>query len=50
MSAQNAKLAAALDYAAHGWAVLPLEPNGKRPITAHGVKDASKDAEQIKRW
>lgn len=33
--------AAALAYARHGVAVLPLQHNGKRPLTEHGVKDAT---------
>ena len=55
----------ALFYASRGWPVLPLhsaekgrcscgDPNcgsaGKHPRTQHGVKDASKDPEQIHRW
>lgn len=39
---------AALDYAARGWLVLPLD--GKRPLTANGFKDASGDPKQIERW
>jgi hypothetical protein len=39
---------AALRLAARGWAVFPC--NGKRPLTRHGVKDASKDPEQIRAW
>lgn len=38
----------ALSLACAGWAVLPL--NGKVPRTAHGVKDASTDPEQVARW
>lgn len=38
----------ALSLARAGWAVLPL--NGKVPRTAHGVKDASTDPEQVARW
>jgi len=42
-------LRAALELAAAGWAVLPL--NGKRPITPHGHKDATTDPATIKsRW
>jgi hypothetical protein len=41
-------LADALELAARGWAVIPLD--GKIPRTAHGVKDASTDPDQIRRW
>jgi hypothetical protein len=44
------KLDAALSYASWGWHVLPLIPNDKRPASAHGVHDATTDADQIKRW
>lgn len=30
--------------------VFPLQPNGKRPLTAHGFKDASTDHEVVSRW
>src|SRR5262245_39025334 len=43
-------LDAALDYAARGWAVLPLVPGGKIPSTAHGSKDATTDAVAIREW
>ncbi len=46
----SAMLDAALEYAARGWAVLPLEVGGKRPITAHGCKDATTDADQVRAW
>jgi hypothetical protein len=36
-------LAVALDYAGRGWPVLPADPIGKYPCTAHGYKDASTD-------
>lgn len=41
----------ALFYATHiGWPVFPLVPQGKRPLTTHGFKDASRDPEQIRAW
>ena len=43
-------LEAALAYASWGWPVLPIVPNGKLPATSHGVKDATTDADQIRRW
>jgi hypothetical protein len=42
---------AALAYATRfGYAVHPLKPGAKTPITAHGFKDASKDPDQIRAW
>lgn len=38
----------ALALARTGWRVLPL--NGKIPRTAHGVKDATADPEQVAKW
>lgn len=38
----------ALALASQGWRVLPL--HGKTPRTAHGVKDATADPEQVARW
>jgi putative DNA primase/helicase len=43
-------LAAALGYAARGWLILPCDPTSKRPITAHGLHDATIDETQIKTW
>ena len=40
--------AAATNYAAAGFYVFPLR--GKRPRTAHGFKDATRDEEQINKW
>lgn len=47
--AMTAELAAAArDYAARGWPVFPLA--GKVPRTAHGLKDASTDADRLRSW
>src|SRR5574344_642526 len=46
----NPMVAAALDLAAAGWEVFPLVENTKRPLTAHGVKDATTDADTIRAW
>ncbi|PFG75310.1 bifunctional DNA primase/polymerase [Tepidiforma thermophila] len=43
-------LEAALAYARRGWAVLPLRPRGKEPLTEHGVKDATTDPATIEAW
>ncbi len=58
-------LSKALDFAKRGWLTVPLHnpkqgvcscrkkacgSPGKHPRTAHGLKDASKDAAQIKSW
>jgi hypothetical protein len=32
------------------WAVLPLRPNGKEPLTRQGVKDATTDEATVRRW
>ena len=40
----------AISYAQKGWAVFPLIPNSKKPLTTHGLKDASKDIRQIEEW
>jgi putative DNA primase/helicase len=40
----------ALAYAAHGWHVFPCQPQGKQPATAHGLHDATTDADQITTW
>ena len=38
---ENTLLAAALDYAAHGFPVFPCRAD-KRPLTASGFKDATR--------
>lgn len=43
-------LDAALGYARRGLPVFPCKPRGKRPITKHGVKDATVDVGQIRAW
>jgi hypothetical protein len=43
-------LAAALDYAAQGWAVFPCLPNAKEPATKRGFKDATTNPATIRRW
>jgi putative DNA primase/helicase len=40
----------ALSYAARGWRVHPLRRADKLPATSHGCKDATLDADQIRRW
>ncbi|HOX23324.1 MAG TPA: bifunctional DNA primase/polymerase, partial [Elusimicrobiales bacterium] len=33
-----------------GYAVFPLIPNSKRPMTKNGFKDATKSREAVKQW
>jgi hypothetical protein len=40
----------ALEYAARGIPVFPVVPRGKRPLTAHGLKDATTDPDQVREW
>ncbi len=40
----------ALAYAGAGLLVLPVEPNGKRPLCTHGKDDATADTEQVRDW
>ena len=41
---------AAAAYAQSGWKVFPLWPRTKKPMTTHGLNDASSDPEQVNRW
>lgn len=41
------KRQAALAYLALGYRIFPCQSNGKAPITAHGVKDATNDREKV---
>jgi hypothetical protein len=43
-------LQAALDYAARGWAVFPLQPQSKLPATRRGFYDATANPETLRRW
>jgi len=42
--------AAALELAGRGWYVFPLVPRGKRPLTRHGLHDASSDVGLVSAW
>lgn len=46
----SALVDAALEHASKGWPVFPCHPDTKRPLTAHGFKDASTDARVITGW
>ena len=50
MSRSDELLHAVLRYAELGYPVFPCAPGGKVPITGHGFKDATTDAEQIEAW
>lgn len=49
-SEKTGMLEEALKLAGNGFAVFPLHPRTKAPITEHGFKDAVTDAEQIRAW
>lgn len=50
MTAHHPMLDAALRYADLGYAVFPCVPGEKRPLTQHGLNDATTDPDQIERW
>ena len=44
-------LDAAIEYATkYGWAVFPVSPKSKKPLTPHGCKDAKKAVGSIRAW
>lgn len=47
---KNKLLEAALEYAEAGYAVFPLVPKEKVPLTKNGVKSATKDLDKIREW
>jgi len=49
-AASNLLLGHALCYIARGMSVFPLHARGKTPLTPHGLKDATLDTEQIRKW
>jgi hypothetical protein len=43
-------MAAALDYLARDWWLVPIRPDGKAPLTEHGVHDASNSEATVVPW
>jgi hypothetical protein len=43
-------LEAAIGYAGIGYAVLPCQPANKRPLTEHGLLDATTDPDVVRGW
>lgn len=50
MNGGNPVLDWALELARRGWPVFPCQPGSKIPATRHGLRDASADPDQIRRW
>ncbi len=40
----------ALYYASIGWHIFPIVPGKKRPLTEHGIKDATTNESEIQTW
>ena len=47
---ENPILQAAIQYAYAGFSVFPVKRENKRPYTEHGLKDATRDPDQIREW
>jgi hypothetical protein len=47
---KNKILQIALSYSERGWPIFPCRPENKRPLTAHGLHDATRDPETITQW
>jgi putative DNA primase/helicase len=43
-------LSAAIDYAGHGWAIIPVSPTTKIPLVEEWQKLGSRDEKQIRAW
>ncbi len=50
MTDPNPLASAAENYARSNWAVFPLKPRDKDPLTTHGLKDASSKIDTVRRW
>ena len=46
----NTMLQKAIWYAEMGYQVFPCVPGDKRPLTTHGLLDATTDIDQIEKW
>ncbi len=47
---EDTLLGHALAYAARGWAIFPLKPGDKTPITKNGCNDATTNPDTIRHW